>query len=61
MSMGYGWICPKCQAVMAPWCAQCVYCKPKIEVIISYIQPCRLPSTGDPLLDTHETICMVNN
>lgn len=24
-----GWECPKCGAIMAPWMANCVNCKPK--------------------------------
>lgn len=27
-----GWLCPQCQAVMAPQTASCVYCKPKQEL-----------------------------
>lgn len=25
----YGWVCPKCGSVMAPWQNCCVHCKPK--------------------------------
>ena len=28
-SMQYGWVCPKCGAVMAPAMVYCVFCQPK--------------------------------
>jgi hypothetical protein len=37
-----GWICPKCEAVMAPFHPTCWYCKPKKEERIP--EPMKLPS-----------------
>lgn len=28
----YGWVCPKCGAVMSPNSTECSYCKPTVRV-----------------------------
>lgn len=42
-----GWICPKCEAVMAPFHPTCWYCKPVQKIPVSSvtgIEPMKLPS-----------------
>lgn len=31
----YGWICPRCNAVMAPWQGQCLNCNPQTATVQS--------------------------
>ena len=32
----YGWVCPKCGAVMAPWQDICPHCMPPMELTCTY-------------------------
>lgn len=34
--VAYGWKCPVCGSVMAPWQNYCVHCKPKEDYIITW-------------------------
>ena len=38
----YGWVCPKCGSVLAPWVNQCPNCGPKVSTITYQ------PATQDP-------------
>lgn len=44
-----GWICPKCQAVMAPNTPMCIHCKPVIPPLPNDVQ---LITTPTPRNDT---------
>ncbi len=66
----YGWICPKCGRVWAPWMPSCSCTDPTTKTDeIQPIQqpylpydkiptfPYNIPGTGDPLPPSHYTIC----
>lgn len=35
----YGWICPRCNAVMAPWQGWCLNCKSQTATVQSTLSP----------------------
>lgn len=59
MCNNYGWICPKCGCVLAPWVRECPHHLP-IQGTISTIPPSipwGPPTTWDPLPDRVYTTC----